>query len=139
MKPIFLSDPDARPGSDVVIYDGHCRICSSQMQTLARLDLTRRLTFLSLHDRRVTDRYPDLSFAELMKQMYVIDCAGQRHAGILAIRHLSRRLPALWLLALLLHLPGSLPLWKRLYEQIARHRYRFGRMQCSEGTCYLHQ
>ncbi|MDX2041360.1 MAG: DUF393 domain-containing protein [Acidobacteriota bacterium] len=139
MKPINLPDPDERPASDVVIYDGQCRICIGQMQILVRLDLTNRLTFLSLHDRRVAHRYPDLSFEELMKQMYVVDRKGQQHTGVLAVRHLSRRMPVLWLLALPLHLPGTLPIWQWFYRQIAEHRYRFGRMQCSEGTCHLHQ
>ena len=36
--------------------------------------------------------------------------------GAVAVRYLSRRLVLLWPLALLLHVPGSLPLWKSLYE-----------------------
>jgi predicted DCC family thiol-disulfide oxidoreductase YuxK len=138
MKPRILPDPDQRPNADVVIYDGQCRICTGQIRTLARLDLTRQLSFLSLHDRRARDRYPDLSFTELMKQMYVVDRRMLRHGGALAVRHLSRRMPALWPLAPLLHLPGTLPFWRWLYREIAQRRYRLGQTQCTEGTCHLH-
>lgn len=134
-----LPSPEERSQADVVIYDGHCRICTGQIRRLARWDRGGRLSYLSLHDPRVSDRYPDLTHEALMKEMYVIDRAGRRHAGALAIRYLSRRLPTLWWLAPLLHLPGTRPLWSWLYRQIANRRYRFGRVaDCDGGTCHLH-
>lgn len=134
-----LPSPDERPQADVVIYDGHCRICSGQIRRLARWDRGGRLSYLSLHDPRVGDRYPDLSHDALMKEMYVVDRAGRRHPGALAIRYLSRRLPTLWWLAPLLHVPGTRPLWSWLYRQVANRRYRFGQLaECDGGTCHLH-
>lgn len=74
-----------------------------------------------------------------MKELYVVDHQGSRHAGASAIRYLSRRLPTLWWLAPLLHLPGTLPVWNWLYQQVAKRRYRFGRIEtCEGGTCHLH-
>ena len=134
-----LPDPDERTGSDVVIYDGECRICTGQIERLVRWDSGRRLSYLSLHDPRVADRYPDLSHDALMKEMYVVDPAGGRHAGAWALRRLSRRLPSLWWLAPVLNFPGTLPLWNWLYRQIASRRYRFGRVEaCENGACHLH-
>lgn len=134
-----LPSPDERPQADVVIYDGHCRICTGQIRRLARWDWGGRLSYLSLHDPRVPDRYPDLNHDALMKEMYVIDRTGRRHPGALAIRYLSCRLPTLWWLSPILHLPGTGPLWSWLYRQIANRRYRFGRVaECGGGTCHLH-
>ena len=134
-----LASPDERPDSDVVIYDGQCRICTGQIERLARWDRGRRLSYLSLHDPRVVDRCPDLSHNAMMKEMYVVDRRGRRHAGASALRYLSRRLPTLWWLAPVLHLPGTLPLWRWLYQQIAKRRYRFGRIEaCDAGSCHLH-
>lgn len=134
-----LPDPDRRAGSDVVIYDGECRICSRQIERLAGWDSGGRLSYLSLHDPRVADRYPDLTHEALMREMYVVDPAGGRHAGVSALRRLSRRLPSLWWLAPILHFPGTRPLWNWLYRQIASRRYRFGRIEaCESGTCQLH-
>lgn len=139
-KSTILPDADERPGADVVIYDGHCRICTGQIERLARWDWGHHLAYVSLHDARVADRYPDLSHDALMKEMYVVDQRGTRHAGASAIRYLSRRLPALRWLAPILHVPGSLPLWTWLYQQVAKRRYRFGRVEaCDSGTCQLHR
>ncbi|MBX9791166.1 MAG: DUF393 domain-containing protein [Pirellulales bacterium] len=130
---------DHRARQDVVIYDGHCRICTAQIERLARWDRHRRLRFLSLHDPEVRERYPDLTHDELMRQMYVIDPRGGRHAGAAALRYLSRRLPRLWWLSPLLHLPGTLSLWRWLYGIVARMRYRFGRIDsCDDGACQVH-
>lgn len=99
-----------------------------------------RLTFVSLHDPRVADRFPDLSLEQLMKQMYVISPGGDQYAGAAAVRYLSRRLPRLWLAAPFLHIPFSLPLWQAAYDWVARNRYRIaGRNSaCDSGTCQTH-
>ncbi len=45
-----LPSPTERNGADVVIYDGHCRLCLAQVRKLCRWDSLERLAFLSLHD-----------------------------------------------------------------------------------------
>ncbi len=123
----------------MVIYDGHCRICRAQIERLASWDRGGRLAFVSLHDPLVAQRYPDLSHEELMRQMVVVDHRGKRHRGAEAVRWLARRLPTLWWLCPVLHLPGTLPLWRWLYRQIADRRYRWGQAgPCEDGTCRLH-
>jgi len=137
-----LPDPDAVPDGDVVIFDGECRFCRGQVENLRRLDWGGpRLAFLSLHDPRVEQRYPDLSHDQLMEQMYVIDQQGGRHGGADAVRYLSRRLPILWPVAPILHVPGSAGLWRWLYQQVAKRRYRLaGKTEgaCSGESCRLH-
>ena len=81
-----LPDSDALPDADVVIFDGQCRFCNSQVRRLHWLDRGSRLSFLSLHDERVAQRYPELSHADLMRQMYVIDSEGNAHGGSDSIR-----------------------------------------------------
>ena len=127
-----------RPTADVVIYDGHCRICSGQIRRLARWDTGHRLAFLSLHDPEVAARYPDLKHDDLMNEMVVVDQQQKRHWGASAVRYLSRRLPTLWWLAPILHVPGSLPLWRFLYRSFAKRRYHFGRIEsCDNGSCRI--
>jgi predicted DCC family thiol-disulfide oxidoreductase YuxK len=134
-----LVDPDARPGADVVIYDGECRFCTAQVQRLAQWDRAGRLAFLSLHDARVAERYPEWTVTQLMEQLHVVRAAGPRVGGAAAFRYLSRRVPRLWPLAPLLHLPGSLPLWQWCYRQVARRRYRLGGSPvCDDDACRIH-
>ena len=125
-----------KPDRDTVIYDGCCRFCRSQVALLRRLSLGREPEFLSLHDPLVADRFPELSADDLLSQMYVIDPQGVARGGAEAVRYLSRRLPMLWPLAVLLHVPGSLPLWKRLYAFVARHRLWIAG-SCDDGACRI--
>lgn len=134
-----LPDPDTLTDSDVVIYDGECNFCRSQVRNLERLDWGgRRLAFLSLHDPRVGERYPDLTKAQLMEQMYVVDQSGNRHGGADAVRYLSRRLPTLWVAAPILHLPGTAGLWRWLYRQVAKRRYKLAGKTCENDACGVH-
>ena len=66
--------------------------------------------------------FPELSSEQLQEQMFVIDTQGNARGGAVAVRYLSRKLPLLWPLALLLHIPGTLPLWNWLYAFVAKRR-----------------
>ena len=136
-----LFDMDDLPDADVVIYDGQCNFCRAQVERLNSI-AGGRLAFVSLHDSRVAERFPDLSHNALMQQMYVVtrtsDGYGRRFGGADAGRYLSRRLPWLWIIAPFLHLPFSRPLWQFLYRQIALRRYLFaGKSDCESGTCQI--
>jgi predicted DCC family thiol-disulfide oxidoreductase YuxK len=139
-----LPSPDQRPGADVVIFDGECGFCRAQVARLDRWDRGGRLAFLSLHDPRVAERYPDLSQEDLLAAMYLVTPTGERHRGAAAARYLSRKLPRMWLLAPLLHIPGSLPCWQWMYDQVARRRYLLGGRvadpdACENGACRIHR
>ncbi len=134
-----LPDPDETPGADVVIYDGHCNFCTAQVSNLRRLDVGGpRLAFLSLHDQRVAERYPDLKHDDLMKQMYVIDSHDRRHGGADAVRYLTRRLPMLWIAAPILHIPGTATLWRWMYNEVAKRRYKLAGKSCENDACEIH-
>ena len=135
----ILPDPDENPDADVVIYDGQCNFCTSQVSNLRRLDWGgSRLTYLSLHDKRVAERYPDLKYDDLMKQMYVVDRDGGRHGGADAVRYLTRRLPTIWIAAPILHIPGSAGLWRWMYNQVAKRRYKIAGKSCENDACEIH-
>ena len=134
-----LPDPDKYPDADVVIFDGQCNFCKSQIRTLQRFNCCgNRLTYISLHDPRVSEKYPDLTHEMMMEQMYVVDRAGIRHGGSDAVRYLTRRLPTLWLAAPLLHLPGTARLWRWLYQQVAKRRYKLAGKSCDDDACSVH-
>ena len=142
-----LPGPWDHPEADVVIYDGQCVFCTGQVRNLKRWDGRDRLAFVSLHDPFVAEHFPDLSHQQLMEQLYLIPATDegygqQRLGGAAALRYLSRKLPRLWILAPLMHIPFSLPLWQWGYKQVAKRRYRIAGRQgeaCDEdGTCELH-
>lgn len=135
-----LPTPEELPAADVVIYDGHCRFCRGQVERIARFDGRGRLAFMSLHDDDVYRRFPGLTHDELMQEMVVVDRQGGRHKGAASIRYLSRRLPAMWVIAPLLHIPLTMPIWRWLYRQVAQRRYLIaGKLEeCDDGACKVH-
>ena len=138
-EPNQLPTPDQRPDADIVIYDGDCRFCTAQVKRLHAWDRRGRLAFLSLHDPEVGRRFPNLTHEQLMEEMFVVDPQGRQYGGAAAFRYLSRRLPRLWVLAPLMHIPFSLPLWQWGYRQVAKRRYRWGKnQQCDNDACKVH-
>ncbi len=137
-QPPNLPDLDESNKADVVIYDGDCNFCRGQVTKLHQLDIgKKRLCFVSLHDPRVAGRYPELTHDMLMKEIHVIDLKNRIRAGARAIRYLSRRLPTLWILAPLLHIPFSLPILNWGYNQVAKRRYRIAGQSCESNRCKI--
>ncbi len=132
-----LPDPEAYPNRDIIIWDANCRFCRQQVERLDRF-AGGRLAYLSLHDPRVAERFPNLSHDQLMEQMWLVTRDGKMAGGADAIRVLSRRLPGLWWLAPLLHLPGAMPICRRIYRWVAGRRYRIAGACDPDGTCHLH-
>lgn len=127
-----------RPHAYVLIYDGECRFCRANVRWIHALD-QGRIAYVSLHDPIVGERWPELTHEQLMQRIYLVDDQGRRYGGAEAFRYLSRKLVALWPLAPLLHIPGSLPLWQFMYKKIAKIRYRFGKVPaCDDGQCDVH-
>jgi predicted DCC family thiol-disulfide oxidoreductase YuxK len=138
---VHLPAPDERPESDIVIYDGHCKFCTGQVQNLARWDKKGRLAFLSLHDPEVAKRFPELTYEQMMEEMFVVDPKGNRYAGAAAFRYLTTRLPRLYPLAPLMYIPFTMPLWRWGYKQVAKRRYALAGKSgedCDDGTCAVH-
>lgn len=136
-----LPSPTELPNALIVIYDGKCQFCKQQVKRLHRWDGKGRLAFISLHDPWVGESFPNLTYEMLLEQMYVVDQSGNQSGGAAAFRVLTRKLPKLWLLAPLLHVPFSLPLWQWMYMQVARRRYQLAKSQgaaCDGDTCDIH-
>ena len=110
-------------------------IASSAVLKLLHLS-GNRLSFLSLHDTSVPDRYPNLAHGALLQALHVMDRRGRYHVAAGAVRYLTSRLPKLWALAPLLYLPGSMPVWSWVYCQVAKRRYRFAG-RCQKGNCTI--
>lgn len=140
--------------SHLVIFDGRCVFCTAQIRSIYRLDFLRKLTFISLHDPKIAEWFPDLSYEELMKQIYVIpnfsmDTDHRKLKKLEAdkgIRFLALRNLLFLPIGILLSIPFTQPLWNYLYHQVAKRRYYFGKVKpgsegqsCEEGgTCHLH-
>ena len=136
---LHLPSPADLPAADVVIFDGQCSFCRRQVERIHRADRGERLAFVSLHDPLVTDRWPDLDHDQLMNEMTIVDRHEQRHGGAAAFKYLTRRLPRWWVLAPIMHFPGVMLIARWAYRQIAKRRYRWGKIDsCEDGSCAVH-
>ena len=140
--PDDLPKPEHVPEADIVIYDGKCVFCLRQVRNLKKFDGGRKLAFMSLHDPEVSKRYPDLTYDQMMEQMYVVNQSGEKFGGAAAVRYLSRKLPRLWWAAILTHIPFTLPIQQWFYNQVAKRRYKIanknGTPDCDDGACAVH-
>jgi predicted DCC family thiol-disulfide oxidoreductase YuxK len=120
-----------------VLYDGHCAFCRKSVDLLRRLDWLGKLAFVDVRDESLELlRQPPVAGAPLLEQMHVLPRDGtQLHGGYRAIRWLAWRLPATWLVAPLLFLPGMTWLGQKAYLWIARNRFKI--VPCEHGVCSL--
>jgi predicted DCC family thiol-disulfide oxidoreductase YuxK len=127
--------PANRGGRSVVLYDGQCEFCRRSVALLRRLDWLGRLRF---QDARDSSHLPDLPLNPqgLLEQMHVVAPGGHRaYAGFRALRYLAWRLPALWMAAPVMYLPGIPALGQRIYLWVAKNRFRL--VPCHGGVCAL--
>ena len=160
-----LPHPENFPDRNILIYDGDCKFCLSQVTKLAQWDTDGVLAFVPLQHPLVAERFPDLTHDMLMKEMFLVTTdgnkhggnkhggnkhdgnkhggnkhGGNKHGGVNALRELSKRLPRLKWLAFWFRIPLAIFVTRMVYRTIAKFRYRlWGKVnRCDHGTCELH-
>lgn len=132
-----------QPARLVVLYDGHCKLCTRSARKLVALARPGAVEAVNFQEPGVLDRFPGLTHEACMQAMYVVAPDGRRFRGFeAAIRALATR-PLLGLIVKGYYLPGIRQICDRLYAWVAANRYRlFGKTEaaaeCTEGTCSLH-
>jgi len=107
----------------VVFFDGQCDVCRWSRDWLDAWDWWGRLEWVDVHTAPPESRPPGATLQDLKAALHLMTPGGQVFTGFLAFRWLAWRLPALWLIAPFLYLPGARPLGERLYRWIALHRH----------------
>src|ERR1043165_5842195 len=118
-----------------VFYDGDCAFCCKSIGLLKKLDWRGKLHYVNVrNESQPVLHEPPLVGAPLLEQMHVLPADGQKLlGGYRAIRWLSWRLPATWLIAPLLYLPGMTYVGQKIYLWVARNRYKI--VPCEHGVC----
>jgi predicted DCC family thiol-disulfide oxidoreductase YuxK len=124
-----LSAPAAsRP---LVVYDGACGICASNLPWLYRFDWLKVFDALPYQSDEVYRRVPRLTRAECETALQLALPDGRIFSGADAFREVFLRMPAAAPVGALMALPPIGGLLRRLYPVLARNRYRIG------GQCHL--
>ena len=92
----------------IVLYDGACAFCRKSIALLKKLDWLGKLAYADARDESSPlMQIPAIAAAPLLEQRHVWDPrTSPRRGGFPSIRWLAWRIPAMWLVAPLLHLPG---------------------------------
>lgn len=121
--------------SGIVLFDGNCIFCQKSVALLRKLDWLGKVDIRDCNDPAnwpATDQ--PLKMDRLLEEMHLVVPGGHAtYAGYDAIRWLSWRLPATWLMAPFLYIPGVPWLGKKLYLWVARNRYKI--IPCADGVC----
>jgi predicted DCC family thiol-disulfide oxidoreductase YuxK len=124
----------------VVLYDGACRLCTSQAKNLSKLSngkvVSRALQTELKH-------FPNLSETEALKEIKLIDEKGRVYGGAEALVKLINYGQPVWgKLLYPYYIPGIRQLANVSYAWVARNRYKlFGKLPedaCEDGACSVH-
>ena len=111
----------------VLIYDGECAACRASALWIMRLALSGgALEILPWRSAPRRARFPQISDAVCATAMRLVLPDGRVLAEADAVPELLRRIRGLGWLATVLAVPGARPPARRIYQWIARNRFRLG-------------
>jgi predicted DCC family thiol-disulfide oxidoreductase YuxK len=118
----------AAPGRDVLLYDGRCALCRSQVRRLLRMTRSDAPEARSIHEDEALKPFPGITREACMEALHLVTSDGRVYRGVEAIVMSLRTRPVLYRMARLGLAPGVRSLLEWLYALIARNRCRLGRM-----------
>ncbi len=124
-------------GKTIVLYDGKCPMCTFQMQLLTWLDLLHRLELIPYQDQRAETYTADIPAAALQASIHCVTATGQTSLCATALRHICMQLPPCIPLALILWIPGIMPLANDIYDGVSRNRMRMSRIFGCTSACAI--
>ncbi len=125
------------PGHDVILFDGHCRLCSAAARKLDRLLGSQGTELRSFREEAGLAPFPGVAYERCEKAMQLVQADGRVVEGAEAIvRALGRRV---WgKLLYVYYVPGLRQLVDALYTVVARNRFRIAGRACPDGACAVH-
>ena len=123
----------------VVLYDGACPFCRTQVARLLRWVGPDAIEALDLNDASVASRFPGLSREALLAAMHLVEPDGRVFTGFHAVVRAVRSRPVLGRVALLYYVPGIRQLAELLYRAVAKRRVRQLSGKCPDGACSRHR
>ena len=118
----------------VVVYDGECPFCRSQVARIQRRDRHALFEYTARQSPGLTERFPKLAEGDFNTGMRFVMPDGVVHVGADAVYQIARRLPVWRLGAWLYRLPLMHGLLRWAYGWVAAHRRSLGRA-CQDDTC----
>lgn len=114
---------------DLIVFDGACVFCSGFARFIVRHDPAARFRFVTAQSGTGTALYRAHNLDPAILETNIVIVGGKAHIKLQAFAAAMRALGWPWrLLAIFGYMPQAFA--DRLYDAIARNRYRFGRRPC---------
>ena len=117
----------------VVVYDGHCKVCTRLARALARWDSHRVFDVVASQADGVQARFPWIPPQAYRESLQLVGPGGRTWQGAAAVEEILDRLPKGRMVTWIFSLPFARRIAERLYRAFARNRYRLG---CGEHCQY---
>jgi len=121
---------------DVVIYDGQCAFCRTQIDRMQRRDREHVFEFVPIETPGLDRLYPVLTQGDFNTGMRLVTLDGSVFVGADAVYQISRRLSGWRWVAWLYRLPVVGMVARQAYAWIAANRHRLGG-ECEDGACRI--
>jgi predicted DCC family thiol-disulfide oxidoreductase YuxK len=120
-----------------MLYDGNCRFCTSQAQTVEAYNDAGLIEVLDMNSADARARFPQITPAMAQRELHLVAPDGSLYRGAEAVRATLLCLPSLRGLGELMQLPGAMSFARPLYAWVARNRYLLGggAAPCEDGVC----
>src|SRR5207237_6676068 len=85
-------DRTTAPGKYIVLYDGHCKLCTRGARQVTALARANTVELVSFQDPGVLERFPGLTYEACMQAMYLVAPDGRLFRGFeAAVRAVATR------------------------------------------------
>jgi predicted DCC family thiol-disulfide oxidoreductase YuxK len=119
----------------VIVYDGDCGFCRSQIARIRRRDRQGRFEYAAKQTPGLFERFPALEGMNLNSGLRVITPDSTIHVGPDAVYAIARKLPRWRWAAWLCRVPGVHALLRGTYAWVASRRYSLN-ARCDDGACH---
>ena len=119
-----------------LIFDDRCGFCQKSAQLLRHLDWFGTIEFVPLGQADELMEQHSISIQTMKDAMHYVSPLGQVASGAEAFCVFGKKIPFLFPIALMLHLPFALRLAERVYSKVAARRHVLSRLlRCDSGQC----
>jgi predicted DCC family thiol-disulfide oxidoreductase YuxK len=125
------------PGHDVILFDGHCRLCRGAAKQLEHLLGGSGSELRSFREEGVLAAFPGISLERCERAMQLVQADGRVFEGAEAIVQALGR-GRIGRLLFVYYVPGLRQVADWLYRLIARYRFRIAGKSCTDDACSVH-
>ncbi|GIN60044.1 thiol-disulfide oxidoreductase [Robertmurraya siralis] len=119
------------------LYDGNCALCLRTKTMLRKMDLFKKVTWLSLQEFEEIHKDGRFTAKDLRSELHILLPNQRVLKGFKAIRRLLLISPYTFIVACILYLPFLHLIGDPIYKWIARNRHLFFKQKCDDGSCSL--